>query len=55
MLSKVWEIIKYKIDNVPKNEIAYLEKQIDTLTSEVYFLREELKKINLLIKSTFQK
>ena len=55
MLSKVREIIKYEIDNVPKNEIAYLEKQIDTLTSEVYFLREELKKINLLIKSTLIK
>ena len=45
MLSEIREIIKYETDNAPKNDITYLEKQIDTLTSEVYFLREELKEI----------
>ena len=55
MWSEIREIIKYETDNAPKNDIAYLEKHIDTLTSEVYFLREELKEKNLLIKSILNK
>ena len=55
MLSEIREIIKYETDNAPKNDIAYLQKHIDTLTSEVYFLREELKEKNLLIKSILNK
>ena len=33
MLSEIREIIKYETYNAPKNDIAYLEKHIDTLTS----------------------
>ena len=56
MLSEIREIIKYETDNAPKNDITYLEKHTDTWTSEVYFfLREELKEKNLLIKSILNK
>ena len=56
MLSEIREIIKYETDNAPKNDITYLEKHIDTWASEVYFfLREELKEKNLLIKSILNK
>ena len=47
-MSEVREIIKCETDNALKNDITYLEKHIDTLTSEVYFPREELKEKNLL-------
>ena len=55
MLSQIREIIRYETDNAPKNDITYLEKHLDTLTSEVYFLREELKEKYLLIKSILNK
>ena len=55
MLADVRGVIKSETDNAPKNDITYLEKHIDILTSEVYFLREELKQNNLLIKSILNK
>ena len=55
ILSEVREIIKCETDNATENDIIYLEKHIDTLTSEVYFLREELKEKNSLIKSILNK
>ena len=53
MLADVRGVIKSETDNAPKNDITYLE--IHILTSEVYFLREELKQNNLLIKSILNK
>ena len=55
MLLEVREIIKCETDNAPQNDVTYLEKHLDTLTSEVYFLHKELKEKSLLIKSTLNK
>ena len=57
-LSEVREIIKCESDNAPKsckNDITYSEKHTDTLSSEAFFLREELKRRNLLIKTILNK
>ena len=53
MLSEIREIIKYETYNAPKNDIAYLEKHIDTLTS--IFSTWRIKRKNLLIKSILNK
>ena len=42
MLLEVREIIKCETDNAPQNDVTYLEKHLDTLTSED-FLHKELK------------
>ena len=55
IFSEVREIIKFETDSAPKNDITHLEKYIDTLASEAYFLREELKEKNLLIKTILKK
>ena len=54
MLLEVREIIKCETDNAPQNDVMYLEKHLDTLTSED-FLHKELKEKSLLIKSILNK
>ena len=51
ILSEVHATINEKIISIPKtDEATYLQNHIDTLMSELYFLREEMKKkITLLI------
>ena len=50
------KIISEKIISIPKtNEVTYLQNHIDNLMSELYFLREELKEKNNLIKILLDK
>ena len=56
ILSEVRDIVNANISsNTPKTETTYLLKHIDTLMSEIYFLREELKEKNDLIKTFLNK
>ena len=57
MLSEVHTTINKKIINIPKtDEVTYLQNHIDTLMTELYFLREELnEKKNNLIKILLNK
>lgn len=56
ILSEVRDIVNANISsNTPKTETTYLQKHIDTLMSEIYFLREELKEKNDLIKTFLNK
>ena len=51
ILSEVHATINEKIISIPKtDEVTYLQIVIDTLMSELYFLREELSEKNNLIK-----
>ena len=51
ILSEVHATINEKIISIPKtDEVTYLQIVIDTLMSELYFLREELREKNNLIK-----
>ena len=50
------KIISEKIISIPTtNEVTYLQNHIDNLMSELYFLREELKEKNNLIKILLDK
>ena len=54
ILKDVEIAIKTSIDNNKKNDIvSCLQSHIDTLLSEIYFLREEIKEKNQLIKAAF--
>ena len=56
ILSEVHTTINEKIISIPKtNEVTYLQNHIDTLMSDLYFLREELKEKNNLIKILLNK
>ena len=56
ILSEVHTTINKKIISIPKtDEVTYLQNHIDTLMSELYFLREELKEKNNLIKILLNK
>ena len=56
ILSEVRDIVNANISsNTPKTETTYLQKHIDTLMSEIYFLREELKEKNDRIKTFLNK
>ena len=49
ILSEVHATINEKIISTPKtDEVTYLQNHIDTLMSELYFLREELREKNNL-------
>ena len=51
ILSEVHATINEKIISIPKtDEVTYLQIVIDTLMSELYFLREKLREKNNLIK-----
>ena len=51
ILSEVHATINEKIISIPKtDEVTYLQIVIDTLMSELYFLSEELREKNNLIK-----
>ena len=54
ILKDVEIAIKTSIDKNKKNDIvSCLQSHIDTLLSEIYFLREEIKEKNQLIKAAF--
>ena len=57
ILSEVRNVISTNISsNIPKIDTTiYLQKHIDSLTSEIFFLREELKEKNDLIKTFLNK
>ena len=56
ILSEVHATINEKIISTPKtDEVTYLQNHIDTLMSELYFLREELREKNNLIKILLNK
>ena len=56
ILSEVHATINEKIISMPKtDEVTYLQNHIDTLMSELYFLREELREKNNLIKILLNK
>ena len=56
ILLEVRTTINEKIISIPKtNEVSYLQNHIDTLMSELYFLPEELKEKNHLIKILLNK
>ena len=56
ILLEVRTTINEKIISIPKtNEVTYLQNHIDTLMSELYFLPEELKEKNHLIKILLNK
>ena len=56
ILSEVHATINEKIISIPKtDEVTYLQNHIDTLMSELYFLHEELKEKNNLIKILLNK
>ena len=49
ILSEVHTTINEKIISIRKtNEVTYLQNHIDTLMSELYFLREELRQKNVI-------
>ena len=51
ILSEVHATINGKTISIPKTDkVTYLQSHIDTLMSELYFLREELKEKNNLIE-----
>ena len=55
ILKDVEIAIKTSIDNNKKNDIvSCLQSHIDTLLSEIYFLREEIRQKNQLIKAAFR-
>ena len=55
ILKHVEVAIKNSINNNTKNDIvSCLESHIDALLSEIYFLREEIKEKNQLIKAVFR-
>ena len=57
ILSEVRNVVSTNISsNIPKiDRTIYLQKYIDSLTSEIFFLREELKEKNDLIKTFLNK
>ena len=56
ILSEVHATINEKIISIPKtDEVTYLQNHIDSLMSELYFLREELREKNNLIKILLNK
>ena len=56
ILSEVHATINKKLISIPKTDVVtYLPNHIDTLMSELYFLREELKEKNNLIKIVLNK
>ena len=56
ILSEVHNPINKKIISIPKtDEVTYLQNHMDTLISELYFLCEELKEKNYLIKILLNK
>ena len=56
ILSEVHATINEKIISIPKtDEVTYLQNHIDSLMSELYFLREELRGKNNLIKILLNK
>ena len=56
ILSEVHNTINKKICSIPKtDEVSSLQNHFDTLMSELYFLREELKEKNNLIKILLNK
>ena len=52
ILSEVRNVVSTNISsNIPKiDPTIYLQKHIDSLTSEIFFLREELKEKTILLK-----
>ena len=52
ILSEVRNVVSTNIcSNIPKIDTTiYLQKHIDSLTSEIFFLREELKEKTILLK-----
>ena len=55
ILKHVQVAIKNSINNNTKNDIvSCLQSHIDALLSEIYFLREEIKEKNQLIKAVFR-
>ena len=55
ILKHVEVAIKNSINNNTKNDIvSCLQSHIDALLSEIYFLREEIKEKNQLIKAVFR-
>ena len=56
LLSEVHTTVNNKIISIPKtDEVTYLQNHVDTLISELYFLREELKEESNLIKILLNK
>ena len=57
ILSEVHNVVNTNISsNIPKIDTTiYLQKHIDSLTSEIFFLRKELKEKNDLIKTFLNK
>ena len=56
ILSEVHTTVNKKIISIPKtDEVTHLQNHIDTLMSELYFLREELKEKSNLIKILLNK
>ena len=52
ILSEVHATINEKIISIPKtDEVTYLQNHIDSLMSELYFLREELREKTTLLRS----
>ena len=52
ILLEVHATINEKIISIPKtDEVTYLQNHIDSLMSELYFLREELRGKKLLLRS----
>ena len=52
ILSEVHATINEKIISIPKtDEVTYLQNHIDTLMSELYFLREELREKITFLRS----
>ena len=52
ILSEVHNTINKKICSIPKtDEVSSLQNHFDTLMSELYFLREELKEKTTLLRS----
>ena len=56
ILSEVHATINEKIISIPKtDEVTYLQNHIDSLMSELYFLREELREKTTLLRSFWTK
>ena len=57
ILSEVRNVVSANISsNIPRTDATiYLQKHIDSLTSEIFFLREELKEKNDLVKNFLNK
>ena len=56
ILLEVHATINEKIISIPKtDEVTYLQNHIDSLMSELYFLREELREKTTLLRSFWTK